>query len=197
MRHQLARVGLLVAVSGCPSSSRDLPPAPEHEEAVKPSGPACGKVFRDPTVHGGAGCCNGASAEVLKKADVLGTCGRTEEEYAGETRDEGECRFHFRLGGELQAKEAFVSVNRPLIPPGAPAPVMPDPLLPWFWKKVQLRDAIAFVVKEAPRHPEMLERQYTFWAGRGRRIVGMKISKKVCTETQALALLQKAIDSVP
>jgi hypothetical protein len=185
---------MLIAFSGCPSS-RELPPPPA-EEAPKPPPPACEKVFHDPTVHGGgAGCCNGPSSEILKKADVLSACGRTDAEYAGETRDGGECRFHFRLGGE--AKDTFVAVNRPLIPQGTPAPVIPDPLLPWTWKKIQLRDAIGFVVKDAPRHPEMLEHQYTFWAARGRRVIGMKIVKTVCGESQALALLQKAVDAVP
>ena len=130
-----------------------------------------------------------------KKADLLAACGRSEAEYAGEIRDGAECRYHFNVGGD--AKEAFVTVNRPVIPPGVPAPAMPDPLLPWTWKKVALHDALGFVVTVAPNHPEMLQRQFTLWAGRGRRIIGMKVAKKVCTEAQALALLQKAIDSVP
>jgi len=182
-------LGVLFALAGCPS--RELPPPPA-EEAPKPPPPACEKVFRDPGPSA-ARCCHGPSSEILKKADVLSTCGRTDAEYAGEIQDEGECRFHFRLGGE--AKDTFVAINRPLIPPGTPAPVMPDPLLPWTWKKIQLRDAIGFVVKEAPKHPEMLEHQYTFWAARGRRVIGMKIARKACGESQALALLQKAIDA--
>ena len=189
-----ALLGVLLGVAGCPS--RELPPPPA-EEAPKPApAPACEKVFRDPAVRAGAAkCCHGPSSEVFKKADVLATCGRTEAEYAGESQDQGECQFHFQLGGD--AKDTFVAVNRPLIPPGTPAPVIPDPLLPWTWKKIQLRDAVGFVVKEAPKHPEMLEHQYTFWAARGRRVIGMKIAKKACGETQALALLQKAIDAGP
>jgi len=186
-------LGLVLALGGCPS--RELPPPPA-EEAPKPARPACEKVFHDATVRAGAArCCHGPSSEILKKADILATCGRTEAEYAGESQDEGECQFHFQLGGD--ARETLVAINRPLIPPGTPAPVIPDPLLPWTWKKIQLRDAIGFVVKEAPKHAEMLERQYTFWAARGRRVIGMKISKKACGETQALALLQKAIDAAP
>jgi hypothetical protein len=177
---------------GCPS--RELPPPPA-EEVPKPPPAACEKLFHDPALHGAARCCHGRSSQIVKKSDVLSTCGRTDAEYAGETQDEGECRFHFRVGGE--AKDDFVAINSPVIPPGAPAPVIPDPLLPWTWKKIQLRDAIGFVVKDAPRHPEMLEHQYTYWAARGRRVLGMKISKQVCAESQALALLQKAIDAAP
>lgn len=185
-------LGALFTLGGCPSS-RELPPPPV-EEAPKPRPPACEKVFHDPGAHTSASrCCNGPSSEVLKKADVLSTCGRTDAEYAGETQDGGECQFHFQLGGAANAN--LIAINRPLIPPGTPAPVIPDPLLPWSWKKIQLRDAIGFVVKEAPRHPEMLEQQYTFWAARGRHVIGMKIAKKVCSEPQALALLQKAIDA--
>lgn len=187
-------LGVLLAVAGCPS--RDLPPPPAEEAPKAAPAPACEKVFRDATVRAGtAKCCHGPSSEVLKSADVLSTCGRTEAEYAGESQDQGECQFHFRLGGE--AKDTFVAINRPIIPPGTPAPVIPDPLLPWTWKKIQLRDAVGFVVKEAPRHPEMLEHQYTLWAARGRRVIGMKIAKKACSETQALALLQKAVDAGP
>jgi hypothetical protein len=35
------------------------------------------------------------------------------------------------------------------------------------------------------------------WAGRGRRIVGLHVARSVCNETQAQALLQKALDAVP
>jgi hypothetical protein len=193
-RHACWSVLLLASVPVTCTSSRKPPPEPD-EEAVKSPPPACEKVFRDPAMRG-AGCCSGPSAAVLKKADVLAACGRVETEYAGETRDGGECRFHFHLDG-VDPKDAFVAINRPLIPPGSPAPTEPDPLLPWTWKKVPLKNALAFMVRDAPKHPELLERQYTLWAGRGRRIVGMKIAKKVCTESQALALLQKAIDGEP
>ena len=186
-------LGLLVTFAGCPSS-RELPPPPA-EEAPKPP-PVSEKVFHDPGSPGSAArLCHGPAAQALKKTDVLSTCGRTDAEYAGQIQDAGECRFHFQLGGD--AKDTFVAINSPVIPPGVPAPVIPDPLLPWTWKKIQLRDAIAFVVKDAPKHPEMLEHQYTFWAARGRHVIGMKITKKVCTEPQALALLQKAIDAAP
>jgi hypothetical protein len=47
------------------------------------------------------------------------------------------------------------------------------------------------------QHAEMLERQYTLWAGGGRRIIGMKIAQKVSTEAQALTLLRQAIDTEP
>jgi len=187
-------LGVLLAVGGCPS--RELPPPPAQEAPKAVPAPACEKVFHDPAVRAGAAkCCHGPSSEILKKADLLSTCGRADVEYAGESQDQGECQFHFQLGGD--AKDTFVAINRPIIPPGTPAPVIPDPLLPWTWKKIQLRDAVGFVVKEAPKHPEMLEQQYTFWAARGRRVIGMKIAKKACSETQALALLQKAIDAVP
>jgi hypothetical protein len=35
------------------------------------------------------------------------------------------------------------------------------------------------------------------WAGRGRRILGLHVSKHVCSKAQAHMLLQKAIDAVP
>src|SRR3569833_1459338 len=160
----LPLVGFLLALGGCPS--RELPPPPA-EEAPKPApAPACEKVFRDPAVRAGAAkCCHGPSSEVLKKADVLATCGRTEVEYAGESQDQGECQFHFQLGGD--ATDSFVAVNRPLDPPGTPAPVIPDPLLPFSCYFIQLRDAVGNEEKEAPKHPEMLEQQYSFWAARG------------------------------
>ncbi len=195
MLRRLAPFVLLVALAGCPSSPRETPPPLQAPAAVKEPGPACGTVFRDPLVHGRPTCCVGPSAGVLKKSDLLATCGRGEAEYAGEVRDGDECRYHFKVGGD--PKEAFVAVNRPIIPPGVPAPTMPDPLLPWTWKKTALRDALGFVVTVAPKHPEMLQRQFTLWAARGRRIVGMKVAKSVCTEAQAIALLQKAIDSGP
>lgn len=192
---RLAPFGLLVVFAACPSSPREIPPVSDASASVKEPGPACGIVFRDPLVDGRATCCTGPSAGVLKKSDLLEACGHNDAEYAGEVRDGDECRYHFKLGGE--PKEAFVTVNRPIIPPGVPAPAMPDPLLPWTWKKIALRDALGFVVTVAPKHPEMLQRQFTLWAARGRRIIGMKVAKRVCTEAQALALLQKAIDSAP
>ncbi|HEY7374533.1 MAG TPA: hypothetical protein VIF57_20385 [Polyangia bacterium] len=88
-------------------------------------------------------------------------------------------------------------VSRPIIPTGAPAPVAPDPLLPWKWKKLALRDALGYEAVGASDEPGLLEKQTVLWAGRGRRIVGLHVSKQLCTPTQAEALLQKVIDAVP
>ena len=44
---------------------------------------------------------------------------------------------------------------------------------------------------------KLLEKQTVLWAGRGRRIIGLHVSKKICTPEQAEALLQKVIDAVP
>jgi len=84
-----------------------------------------------------------------------------------------------------------------VIATGAPAPVRPDTMLPWRWKKVALRDAIGYQAVSALNEPGLLERQTILWAGRGRRIVGLHVSKQVCNEGQAQALLQRAIDAVP
>jgi hypothetical protein len=84
-----------------------------------------------------------------------------------------------------------------VIPTGTPAPVAPDPMLPWKWKKIPLRDAIGYQAVKAAFEPGLLERQTVLWAGRGRRIVGMHVGKRVCNEDQARALLQKAIDGIP
>ena len=43
----------------------------------------------------------------------------------------------------------------------------------------------------------LLEKQTVLWAGRGRRIIGLHVSKQICTPAQAEALLQKVIDAVP
>jgi hypothetical protein len=88
-------------------------------------------------------------------------------------------------------------LSHPVIAVGAPAPVRPDPLLPWRWKKVALRDAIGYQALAAHDEPGLLERQTILWAGRGRRILGLHVSKQVCSENQAQALLQRAIDAVP
>ena len=53
LEHRLAWLLLSCAVSaGCPS--RSLPPPPE-DEPKHDTTPACGKVFNDPKIHGGAG----------------------------------------------------------------------------------------------------------------------------------------------
>lgn len=88
-------------------------------------------------------------------------------------------------------------VSRPLIPTGTPAPVAPDPLLNWNWKKVPLRGALGYQAAAASSEPGLLDRETVLWAGRGRRIVGLHVSKKICDEQQAQLLLQKAIDAVP
>ena len=88
-------------------------------------------------------------------------------------------------------------VSHPVIPAGAPAPMGPDPLLPWKWKKVALRDAIGFEAVGSADEAKLLEKQTILWAGRGRRIIGLHVSKQICTAAQAEALLQKALDAVP
>lgn len=197
---------LAVSLAGCPQRGGDLPPQQESEPP-KEQGPSCGKVFRDPKVRGGSGCCAGPAAEVLTSADIQAACGAGAATYAGETRDGAACRYHFRIGGGpgsgaggaagagADPKETMVMVSRPVIPPGSPAPVGPDPLLPWSWKKVALRDAIGFQATSAGG-TDLLERQTVLWAGRGRRIVGLHVSKRICAdEAQAHVLLQKAIDA--
>ena len=104
--------------------------------------------------------------------------------------------MHFTVAGEETA-QSYVMVSRPVIPAGAPAPMGPDPLLPWKWKKVPLRDAIGFEAVGSADESALLEKQTVLWAGRGRRIIGLHVSKQICTPAQAEALLQKAIDAVP
>jgi hypothetical protein len=153
-------------------------------------------VFRDPKVRGGSGCCGGPASQILKSADILAACGLGPAIYLGETQDGAACRFHFQPpGGDPQ--ESFVMVSRPVIPPGVPAPVAPDPMLPWRWKKVPLKDALGYQALAATDEPGLLGRQTVLWAGRGRRIVGLHVSKRVCDEAAAQALLQRAIDAVP
>lgn len=198
------RVALTAAVAGfclvigCTGCTRggDLPPPPAAEPEKKDEGPPCGKVFRDPKMKGGSACCGGPSAQVLKSADVIAACGLPPAAYLGETRDGGACRFHFQVAGN-EPRESYVMLTRPVIPPGAPAPVRPDPLLPWRWKKVALRDAVGYQALAEADDPGVLGRQTVLWAGRGRRIVGLHAAKPLCQEQQAQALLQKAIDAVP
>ncbi len=182
-------VGVALLLAGCPTP---LPPIPDAE--VKEERPPCGKVFRDPSVRGGSACCGGPSATAVAKAEVLAACGRGEADYLGETRDGAACRYHFQVTG-AEPKETSVVITRPPIPPGSPAPVKPDELLPWRWKKIELRDAVGYQVVSAPNDPVMAEKRTTLWGGRGRRIVGLHADKRICNETQTAALLQRALDS--
>ena len=154
-------------------------------------------MFKDPKGPAGARCCVEPAAGVLKPADIAAACGAGAAAFAGEIKDGAACKMHFTVAGEETA-QSYVMVSRPVIPAGAPAPMGPDPLLPMNWKKVPLRDALGFQVKSmASSNQSLLERQTILWAGRGRRVLGLHVSKKVCTEAQALALLQKAIDAAP
>ena len=176
MRAPSAVVVLLaLAGAGCPS--REAPPPPAQEEPKKEDTPFCGKVFKDAKLRGGAQCCLQPSAGLLKSADVVAACGATAAAYLGETRDGAACRLYFKAG--------------------APAPMGPDPLLPWRWKKVTLRDAIGFEAVGSADESALLEKQTVLWAGRGRRIIGLHVSKQICTPAQTEALLQKVIDAVP
>jgi len=184
----------VVGIAGCPS--RELPPPPAQDEPKKEDAPFCGKVFRDAKLRGGAQCCVQPSAGLLKSADVAAACGVAAAAYLGETRDGAACRLYFQVAGS-DAKETYAMVSHPVIPSGAPAPMGPDPLLPWKWKKVALRDALGYVAVGSADESALLEKQTVLWAGRGRRIVGLHVSKQVCTPAQAEALLQKVIDAVP
>jgi hypothetical protein len=184
----------LIFLAACPGG-RDLPPPPT-DEPKRAELPACGRIFQDPAVHGGAGCCLDPTANLLKSADILSICGRPAGSYLGQTRDGTACRFHFQAAGE-ESQQTFVMVSRPLIPTGTPAPVAPDPLLNWNWKKIPLRDALGYQAAAATSEPGLLDRETVLWAGRGRRIVGLHVSKKVCDEHQAQLLLQKALDAAP
>jgi len=196
MRLTIAALLLLsLGASGCPS--RELPPPPTRDEEPKnEEAPFCGKVFKEAKVKGGAQCCLQPSAGLLKSADVIATCGVAAAAYLGETRDGAACRLHFQAAGE-DAKETYAMVSHPVIPTGAPAPMGPDPLLPYRWKKIALRDALGFEAVASSADVKLLEKQTVLWAGRGRRIIGLHVSKKICTPEQAEALLQKVIDAVP
>ena len=194
MRRALAAAVVSVGfVAGCPS--RELPP-PAAEEPKPPAPPSC-KLFKDPSVRAGASCCIEPAAGVLKPADIAAACGAGGATFAGELKDGAACKLYFQVAGE-DAVQSYAMVSRPVIPAGAPAPMGPDPLLPMNWKKVPLRDAIGFQVKSmSSGNQTLLDRQTILWAGRGRRVLGLHVSKKVCSEAQALALLQKAIDAAP
>ena len=187
---------LLAAVgAGCPS--RELPPPPAQDEPKKEEAPFCGKVFRDAKVRGGAQCCVQPSAGLLKSADVVAACGVAAAAYLGETRDGAACRLHFQVGRANDPKETL----RDGQPPGDPE------------RRARAdgpRSAAAVEVEEARaarrarlrgggrrRRAALLEKQTVLWAGRGRRIVGLHVSKQLCTPAQAEALLQKVIDAVP
>jgi hypothetical protein len=186
----------LAAGVACPS--RDLPPPPTRDEAPKKTEetPFCGKVFKDAKLRGAPSCCLQPSAGLLKSADVVATCGASAAAYQGETRDGAACRLYFQVAGE-DTKESYAMVSHPVIPAGAPAPMGPDPMLPWRWKKIALRDALGFEAIGSADESKLLEQKTVLWAGRGRRIVGLHVSKKLCTPAQAEALLQKIIDAVP
>jgi hypothetical protein len=187
---------LLLAMAGAGCPSRELPPPPAQDEPKKEEAPFCGKVFKDAKVRGGAQCCVQPSAGLLKSADVVAACGASAAAYLGETRDGAACRLHFQVAGQ-DTKETYAMVSHPVIPSGAPAPMGPDPLLPWKWKKIALRDALGYEAVGSADEAALLEKQTVLWAGRGRRIVGLHVSKQVCTAAQAEALLQKVIDAVP
>jgi hypothetical protein len=189
-------------LTACPNA-RDIPPREEEPTKVeekKPEVPSCGKVFSDTKAGKKGACCVGDAAGILKSADVVAACGAAPAGYLGEARDGSACRLYFApasqpAGGDVN--ESWVMLSHPVIPVGAPAPVRPDPMLPWRWKKVPLRDAIGYQALAARNEPGLLERQTILWAGRGRRILGLHVSKLVCDESQAQALLQRAIDAVP
>jgi hypothetical protein len=186
----------VVGVAGCPSRELPPPPAQDEPKRAEADAPFCGKVFRDAKLRGGAQCCVQPSAGLLKSADIAAACGVAATAYLGETRDGAACRLYFQAAGQ-DAKETYAMVSHPVIPSGAPAPMGPDPLLPWKWKKVALRDALGYEAVGAADEAPLLEKQTVLWAGRGRRIVGLHVSKQVCTPAQAEALLQKVIDAVP
>jgi hypothetical protein len=211
MCRRWSRIGTTVAclstllLTACPNA-RDIPPREEQPINVddkKPEVPFCGKVFSDAKAGKKGACCVGEAAGILKSADVAAACGTAPAaslSYLGEARDGSACRLYFApasppAGGD--ANESWVMLSHPVIPVGAPAPVRPDPMLPWRWKKVALRDAIGYQALAARNEPGLLQRQTILWAGRGRRILGLHVSKQVCNEAQAQALLQRAIDAVP
>lgn len=187
-------------LAGCPTA-RDIPPPPQDQpssaaDEKKPDVPFCGKVFTDPKAPKHNTCCRGPAAGIVKSADVVTACGATPAAYLGEARDDDACRYYFQpSSGDVH--DSWVMLSHPVIATGAPAPVRPDPMLPWRWKKVALRDAIGYQAMSALNEPGLLEHQTILWAGRGRRIIGLHVSKQLCNETQAQALLQRAIDAVP
>lgn len=194
MPARLMASGLLLGfLSGCPSG-RDLPPPPA-DEPKREAPPACGKVFKDPKVRGGSGCCIVPTAGLLSGADVAAGCGLDPATYLGETRDGTACRLHFQKP-DVDPKLSAITVSRTIVPVGAPAPVSPDPMLAWTWKKVPLRDGLGYQAQATGNEPGTLDTQNILWAGRGRRIVGLHVPKALCSEAQARTLLQKTLDAV-
>ena len=147
-------------------------------------------------MRGGSGCCIVPTAGLLKSADVAAACSLEPASYLGETRDGSACRLHFQKPA-VDPKLSAVIVSRTIIPAGSPAPVSPDPMLAWTWKKVPLRDGRGYQAKATGNEPGLLDSQSILWAARGRRIVGLHVPKALCTESQAETLLQKALDAVP
>ena len=139
----------------------------------------------------------GASAGIVKSADVIAACGVAPTAYLGEAPDGDACRLYFTPAAGGDVHDSWLMVNHPVIPPGSPAPVRPSPMLPWSWKKLALHDAIAYQAQQARDEPGLLEHHHIFWAGRGRRILGLHVSKQLCDQSHAEALLQRAIDAVP
>ena len=188
-------------LAGCPTA-RDLPPPPQDQpgggttDEKRAAVPFCGKVFTDPKTAKHGTCCLGPAAGLLKASDVATACGAAPATYLGEGRDGDACRLYFQPASG-NASDSWVMLSHPVIAVGEPAPVRPSPMLPWRWKKVPLRDAIGYQALAARNEPGLLERQTILWAGRGRRIVGLHASKQICSENQAQALLQRAIDAVP
>ena len=196
-----ARRGLGGCCCCCRSRARAAPAAscrrrPRRTKPKKEEAPFCGKVFRDAKLRGGAQCCVQPSAGLLKSADVVARLRRRGGGVPGRDARRRRLPAHFQVAGS-DAKETYAMVSHPVIPSGAPAPMGPDPLLPWKWKKVALRDALGYEAVGSADEAALLEKQTVLWAGRGRRIVGLHVSKQVCTPAQAEALLQKVIDAVP
>ena len=190
MKRVLLLAGLVAGVAAC--LSREIPPPVGEDAKIEES--SCGTVFRDATVRGGSACCEGPASTAVGKADILAACGRSEAEFLGQTRDGAACRYHFNIPGSAP-KDAVVVVSRPPIPPGAPAPARPDPNLPWTWKKLDMRQGVGFQALVTANDKMMSAERTTLWGAHMRRVVGLSASKKVCTETQLAALLQKAVSS--
>jgi len=73
--------------------------------------------------------------------------------------------------------------------------VLPDGEIAWLGGRT--RDALGYEAVGSADESALLEKQTVLWAGRGRRIIGLHVSKQVCTPAQAEVLLQKVIDAVP
>ena len=133
----------------------------------------------------GSGCCYDQTAGLLKSADVVAACGLPAAGYLGQTRDGSRLPPALSRRRALDPAETFVMVSHPAVPAGAPAPTAPDPMLVWTWKKIPLRDALGYQAMATGHEPGLLDRQTILWAGRGRRIVGLHVSKQLCDESAA------------